>query len=97
MTVDDVVAGSSIGDDRLPELMELYRSTWWAKERSQAEVAKMVAGSDLMVTRSGLPARVGGVLRALGVQRTGGPLSAHAADRYVEGRTVERRAPSAER
>ena len=48
--VDDVVVGSSVDDDRLPQLMELYRSTWWAKDRGVAEVAKMVAGSDLVVT-----------------------------------------------
>ncbi len=34
--------------DRVPELRRLYAETWWAADRDEARVARIVAGSDLV-------------------------------------------------
>lgn len=38
-----------VGSDHLPQLMDLFASTWWAAERTDDEVRRMVAASDLVV------------------------------------------------
>ena len=38
-----------VGPHHLPQLMDLFASTWWAAERTDDEVRRMVAASDLVV------------------------------------------------
>ena len=38
-----------IDDARLPQLVALYRSTWWAEERTIEQAARIVANSDVVV------------------------------------------------
>lgn len=35
---------------QVPQLMELFASTWWAAQRTEAEILGIVAGSDVVVT-----------------------------------------------
>ncbi|MEV6106223.1 GNAT family N-acetyltransferase [Streptomyces sp. NPDC051940] len=50
MTDDDVAVGSALGPGQLPQLAALYGSTWWAADRTAADIAAMAAASDLVVT-----------------------------------------------
>src|SRR6188472_2347143 len=34
---------------RLGQLLEFYRATWWAAHRTQSDVKRMLAGSDLVI------------------------------------------------
>lgn len=34
---------------RLGQLLEFYRATWWAAHRTQSDVERMLAGSDLVI------------------------------------------------
>lgn len=38
-----------IEDARIPELLELYRATWWAAERTADDVRTLVRHSDLVI------------------------------------------------
>lgn len=35
--------------ERLPELLELFSSQWWTRDRTAADVGRMLAGSDVVV------------------------------------------------
>lgn len=35
--------------DRIPQLMDLYSSAWWAEKRKSDDVAAMLAGSDVII------------------------------------------------
>jgi len=49
MDVAEVEVWDSVGPDRLPGLLELFGSTWWAVGRSPDDVARMLAGSDVVL------------------------------------------------
>ena len=40
---------SEIGEERLPQLVALYRSTWWAADRTVEQSARIVANSDVVI------------------------------------------------
>jgi GNAT superfamily N-acetyltransferase len=46
---DDVTVHRQLDPARIGDLVELFRSAWWARTRDPAEVARAVAGSDLVV------------------------------------------------
>jgi GNAT superfamily N-acetyltransferase len=47
--VCDVEVWGEVDAACLPELMALYASAWWAADRTPGDVARMLAGSDLVV------------------------------------------------
>jgi GNAT superfamily N-acetyltransferase len=42
-----------VTERQVPELVELFAGTWWAADRGPADVRRMLAGSDLVVTLTG--------------------------------------------
>jgi predicted GNAT family N-acyltransferase len=40
---------SAIATDRLPQLVELFASTWWASERTLAQADTIVTNSDVVI------------------------------------------------
>jgi GNAT superfamily N-acetyltransferase len=51
---------------QVPQLLELFASTWWAAGRTEAEARAIVAGSDVVVTvRERRSARLAGFARVL--------------------------------
>jgi GNAT superfamily N-acetyltransferase len=46
---DAIQVRDAIEPARLAQLLELYRATWWADQRSAQDVERMLAGSDLVI------------------------------------------------
>ena len=46
---DDVEILTGLDERRLPELVALFGSAWWAATRTAPQLARMVAESDLVV------------------------------------------------
>ena len=40
---------NSIDEQRLPQLMELYKDVWWAHDRTRAQVESLLKWSDLVI------------------------------------------------
>jgi GNAT superfamily N-acetyltransferase len=49
MDVAEVEVWDSVGPDRLPGLLELFGSAWWAAGRSADDVSRMLARSDVVL------------------------------------------------
>lgn len=49
MNRSDVAVSETLEPVRLPQLMGLFASSWWAAERTSAHVAEMVRQSDLVL------------------------------------------------
>lgn len=48
MNVSEVEIRDRVDAERLPDLMELFASAWWATHRTAPDVARMLAASDLV-------------------------------------------------
>ncbi|NUT17864.1 MAG: GNAT family N-acetyltransferase [Hamadaea sp.] len=46
---DDFVVCHELDEHRLAQLTALFAEAWWASERTEAEIAALVRGSDLVV------------------------------------------------
>jgi GNAT superfamily N-acetyltransferase len=44
----DLILVMHVGPERVGQLLELYRSAWWAADRTAEDVRAMLAGSDLV-------------------------------------------------
>ena len=44
----DLVTRHEISDGQIRQLMELYREEWWSNSRTEAEVRRMLKGSDIL-------------------------------------------------
>jgi GNAT superfamily N-acetyltransferase len=49
MMPSDIEVAYELGPDRLPQLMDLYAGEWWTARRATTDVARMLAGSDIVV------------------------------------------------
>ena len=64
--MSDVEIRSTVGPDQFDRLMDLFASAWWTANRTRDEVARMLAGSDLVVALVHRPAdRLVGFARVL--------------------------------
>jgi GNAT superfamily N-acetyltransferase len=62
----EIEVASAIGRDRLPQLMQLYASAWWAADRQPERVWAMLADTDLVIALVHRPTgRLLGVARVL--------------------------------
>jgi GNAT superfamily N-acetyltransferase len=47
MDVSEVELRTDLGAEQVPQLIELFAGAWWARDRSSADVTRMLASSDL--------------------------------------------------
>jgi GNAT superfamily N-acetyltransferase len=39
----------TLHEDRIPQLMHLYRGEWWSRDRTEADVRRMLAETDIVI------------------------------------------------
>jgi len=49
LATESVLVIDTITAERVPQLLSLYRSTWWAARRTEADVERMLSASDVIV------------------------------------------------